>query len=101
MRWTPGGSSDDVEDRRHDSGSGGMQLGGVHLGIGGMLIVLVLSVVFHRNFFALLGMGSGGAPTAVTEQNRVPNSATNRQQDAAENQRFNFFTLVFNTTKHS
>jgi uncharacterized protein len=99
MRWTPGGSSDDVEDRRDDSGSGGMQLGGVHLGIGGMLIVLVLSVVFHRNFFALLGMGSGGAPTAVTEQNRVPNSATNRQQDAAEQPMVQFITFVLNDTQ--
>jgi uncharacterized protein len=99
MRWTPGGSSDDVEDRRDDSGSGGMQLGGVHLGIGGMLIVLVLSLVFHRNFFALLGMGSGGAPTAVTEQNRVPNSATNRQQDAAEQPMVQFITFVLNDTQ--
>src|ERR1700686_3220909 len=99
MRWTPGGSSDDVEDRRDDSGSGGMQLGGVHLGIGGMLIVLVLSVVFHRNFFALLGMGSGGAPTAVTEQNRVPNSATNRQQAAAEQPMVQFITFVLNDTQ--
>ena len=34
------------------------------LGIGGFLIVLVLSLLFHRNFFALLGDGSGG--TAAT-----------------------------------
>jgi len=64
-----------------------------------MLIVLVLSVVFHRNFFALLGMGSGGAPTAVTEQNRVPNSATNRQQDAAEQPMVQFITFVLNDTQ--
>jgi hypothetical protein len=34
----PGGSSDDVEDRR-DEGGGGMQFGGIHLGIGGIVIV--------------------------------------------------------------
>jgi hypothetical protein len=34
MRWTPGGSSDDVKDRRDDtSGGGGFQLGGLHLGL--------------------------------------------------------------------
>jgi predicted metalloprotease len=60
MRWTPGGNSDDVEDRRDDSGSGGMQLGGVHLGVGGLIIVFVLSLLFHRNFFALLGVVQAG-----------------------------------------
>jgi uncharacterized protein len=99
MRWTPGGSSDDVEDRRDDSGSGGMQLGGVHLGIGGMLIVLVLSLVFHRNFFALLGMGSGGASTSVSEPNRVPDSSANRQRDAAEKPTVDFVTFVLNDTQ--
>jgi predicted metalloprotease len=78
MRWTPGGSSDDAEDRRDDSGSGGMQFVGFHLVIGGLIIVFVLSLVFHRNFFALLGSGSGGAPVAVSQQHRAQESpATN------------------------
>jgi hypothetical protein len=34
MRWTPGGRSDDLEDRR-DEGGGGGGVGGVHIGIGG------------------------------------------------------------------
>lgn len=38
MRWTPGGRSDDLEDRRDEGGSG---IGGVHIGIGGFLILLV------------------------------------------------------------
>ena len=99
MRWTPGGNSDDIEDRRDDSGSGGMQIGGVHLGIGGMIIVLVLSLVFHRNFFALLGIGSGGAPTSVTEQNRAPDSEANRRQDASERPLVQFVTFVLNDTQ--
>ncbi|MEY2413748.1 MAG: hypothetical protein QOD84_2354, partial [Acidobacteriaceae bacterium] len=33
MRWTPGGDSSDVEDRRDDGGSGGFQFGGMHLGV--------------------------------------------------------------------
>jgi len=60
MRWTPGGASDDVEDRRNESGGGGFQIGGRHIGLGGFLILLVLSLVFHRNFLALLGPTSGG-----------------------------------------
>jgi len=68
MRWTPGGNSDDVEDRRDDSGSGGMQFGGVHLGVGGLIIVFVLSLLFHRNFFALLGVGTGGHPPPLLDR---------------------------------
>ena len=54
MRWTPGGTSGDIEDRRDDGGGGGgFGFGGMHIGIGGMIILLVLSFVFKRNFFML------------------------------------------------
>jgi len=68
MRWTPGGRSDDLEDRRDDSGGGGgFSFGGVHIGIGGFLILLVLSLVFKRNFLSLAGVGGGfNAPTQVS-----------------------------------
>src|ERR1043166_3379288 len=62
MRWTPGGVSSDVEDRRGSSGGGGFGFGGMHIGIGGALILLVLSLIFHKNFFALLGGGDQTAP---------------------------------------
>ncbi|MFP5286975.1 MAG: neutral zinc metallopeptidase [Thermoanaerobaculia bacterium] len=56
MRWTPRGRSADLEDRR------GMRGGGaVKLGLGGTLILGLLSVVFGTDFFALVG-GGGGAP---------------------------------------
>src|SRR5246127_3818856 len=99
MRWTPGGSSDDVEDRRDEGGSGGMQFGGIHLGIGGFLIVLVLSLVFHRNFFALFGVGTGGGPTAVTERDRAAGSEANREQDESEKPEVQFVTFVLNDTQ--
>jgi uncharacterized protein len=99
MRWTPGGSSDDVEDRRDDSGSGGMQFGGVHLGVGGLIIVFVLSLVFHRNFFALLGMGSNAAPTAVTQQDQPARTEANRAKDESEKPEVQFVTFVLNDTQ--
>jgi predicted metalloprotease len=97
MRWTPGGSSDDVEDRRDDSGSGGMQFGGMHIGIGGAILILILSLVFHRNFFALLS--NGGAPAAVTQENRGEPSAANRERDKAEQPLVEFVTFVLNDTQ--
>src|SRR5438067_2511131 len=80
MKWTPGGTSGDIEDRRdEDSGGGGFQFGGMHLGIGGALILLVLSLVFHQNFFALLNGGGGGGTSGAPSAN-YPNRARDQQE---------------------
>jgi hypothetical protein len=58
MRWTPGDRSD-IEDMRGASGGGGF--GMVPLGIGGVIIVALLSMFTAVNFFSILG---GGSPTS-------------------------------------
>lgn len=73
MRWTPGRRSKNLEDRRGAaSGSRGIRLGsgsgirglrGGGLGIGGILLLVVLSLVFKRDFLGLL---AGNAPTATS-----------------------------------
>lgn len=61
MRWTPGGKSSNVEDRR---GMGGLGKG---LGIGGTVIVLALSLLTGRNLFSDLGVQPGvGTGTAMS-----------------------------------
>ena len=62
MRWTPGGLSSDVEDRRGDSGGGG-GLGGGGLGIVGFLILLVVSLVTGRNYIGAYFSSGGAAHT--------------------------------------
>ena len=61
MRWTPGGRSPNLEDRR--SMGGGMGRG---LGIGGTVVVLALSLIFGRDLFSDLGVapavGAAAAP---------------------------------------
>jgi uncharacterized protein len=59
MRWTPGGVSGDVEDRR---GQGGFRMGGPQLGLGGTLLLLLLSVIFGRNFLSFFSGAPGGEP---------------------------------------
>ena len=60
MRWSPGDRSD-IEDDRSTTGG---RFGVAHLGIGGFLILLVLSWATGTNLFSLLGTGdsspSGG-----------------------------------------
>ncbi len=68
MEWTPGGLSNDVEDRRDDSGGGGGfgggGFGGGGIGIVGFLVLLVVSLITGRNFLGgLFNGGSSGAPT--------------------------------------
>lgn len=78
MRWTPGGRSKNLEDRRGASsgggGGGGFGLGGGggfgggRLGLGGIVILIILSLVFKQDFLGLLGGGGGASAPAVQEE---------------------------------
>lgn len=89
MRWTPGGRSDDVEDRRDEGGGGG--IGGVHIGIGGFLILLVLSLVFKKDFFSLLS-NQGVSPGQTVTQ-------PDPQRDAREEPLVQFISFVLDDTQ--
>ena len=80
MRWTPGGPSPNLEDRR--SMGGGIGRG---LGIGGTVVVLALSLLFGRNLFNDLGVEPGVAATGA------PMSAAD---SAAEESEVQFISFV-------
>jgi len=67
MRLGDDGDRGNVEDRR---GQGMMGGAGLKLGLGGTVVLLVLSVVFKQDFFSLLGAqpGSGGGGAGVPAQ---------------------------------
>jgi hypothetical protein len=94
MRWTPGGQNDDIEDRRDDSGSGGYGgtgIGGIHLGIGGTIVVGILSLVFHQNLFTLF---SGPAAGPVARPASAPRGVPNRELDSREKPEVEFVSFV-------
>jgi predicted metalloprotease len=81
MRWQRGTSDADIEDRRGSSGGGSRGFpggGGLRLGLGGLILVGILSLVFKQNFFALLDnvptdsamtqAGPSGQPAAATPE---------------------------------
>jgi predicted metalloprotease len=62
MRWTPGGESPNIEDRR-GQGGGFLPGGRAGMGIGGAVVLLVLSLIFGRDFVTGdTTSGNTGAP---------------------------------------
>ena len=85
MRWTPGGDSGDVEDRRSEGGGGG----GIRIGIGGLIVLGILSVIFRTD---LISPFLGGTTSAPTE------SVPDPQRDAAEKPAADFVNFVAKDT---
>jgi uncharacterized protein len=68
MRWTPGGTSSDIEDRRGEGGGG---FRGTHLSVGGAIVLLLLSIIFKHDFISsFFGSSSGG--TAARQSSPAP-----------------------------
>lgn len=88
MEWTPGGTSNDIEDRRDESGSGGggFGFGGIHIGCGGLILLGILSLLFHKNLFTLLSSQPGASVT----QSAQPDYA----QDQREQPEVQFISFV-------
>ena len=88
MRWSDEGRSSDLEDRRGETPGG---FGLPHIGIGGAIILLVLSLVFHRNFFALL---SGGSLSGGSTQ-------THPVEDSTEEPKVHFVSFVLDDAQRT
>ena len=73
MRWEGNRESDNVEDRRDDSGGGGggggLGFGLPHVGVGGIILALIGAFVFHINPLTVLGLLSGGSGSMPVQDN--------------------------------
>jgi len=97
MRWNRDEEiSPDIEDRRGEGGGGGgfgFGGGGMRLGLGGIIVLGILSLVFKQNFFALLDSNpSPGAarPSAVDVTHSGPPVA----QSSEDTERVKFVSFV-------
>jgi hypothetical protein len=65
MRLDPG-DSNEVEDRRNEGGGGGgFAIGGRHIGIGGIIVLGILSLVFKRDLISPF-LGTSGSTSSST-----------------------------------
>lgn len=92
MRWTPGGRSRNLEDRRGAGGSGmggmgggGFRGGGVRLGVGGMLVLIVLSYVFKTDLVTPITGGGGMQPAPSAQQAPLNDASEERMVQFVSN----------------
>ena len=78
MRWTPGDRSN-IEDARGRSGVG--LRGGVPIGIGGLLVLMVLSWATGTNFLSLLSGGDATLTDRGSSGTSASSPAEERQVD--------------------
>jgi hypothetical protein len=81
MKWTSGNRGS-IEDMRGSSGGRGIRAGG--LGVGGLLLMLVLSWATGIDFLSLLGTGGGGAPTSSVSPGGAPPATTAAEEAAVD-----------------
>ena len=87
MRWTPGGRSRNLDDLRGQTGGGGFRMGmGGGMGIGGLIVAIVLSLIFGGDFF---GGGSTESPGDVAVGESAPVQST-----AEEEKRIQFMSFL-------
>lgn len=88
MRWTPGGVSGNIEDRR----SGGGGFGGKGVGIGGLAVAAVLSLIFGRDFVSPMLSSGDGAPA---------NPQATERRNRAEQPRVEFVSFVLDDAQQT
>jgi hypothetical protein len=93
MDWEKGRESDNVVEDDGGGGGGvggggGMQFGGFHIGLGGILVIVVVSLLFGKNPLQILSLLSGGDSGAPTVQRTPTGSEGRPSTESDETHRF-------------
>ena len=91
MRWSPGGVSRDIEDRRSFGGGGGFRGPGMRLGLGSTLVLIVLGLIFKQDF---LSMFTGAPAPAVQRQGSA-------DRDPGEQREVQFISFVLDDVQNT
>ena len=92
MKWTPGGSRANVEDRRGARGG----VGRAGMGLGGGAVLLILSLIFGRDFVSGSGAVPGGTVTTTANGEAAPVNETPEERERVE-----FVTFVLNDAQET
>jgi uncharacterized protein len=92
MDWEKGRESGNVVEDQGGGGGGfggggGMQFGGFHIGLGGLVIIVIVSLLFGRNPLEILSLLSGGGDGATVQQ-EAPARADRPSTENDEQHRF-------------
>jgi len=73
-----------------------MGIGPQHIGVGGAVVLLILSLVFHRNFFALFSSGPSADHGVTTSE-----PARSNQTDDKNDEKVQFVSFVLDDVQHT
>ncbi|HEX5580110.1 MAG TPA: neutral zinc metallopeptidase [Gemmatimonadaceae bacterium] len=91
MRWTPGGVSRNIEDRR-----GARMGGGMKMGLGGTVVLLILSLVFGQDFIS----GGGSVPAGSEVTRSAPGDVAGPVAETPEErERVQFVSFVLDSAQ--
>jgi uncharacterized protein len=92
MDWEKGRESDNVVEDDGGGGGGdgggGMQFGGFHIGLGGILVIVVVSLLLGKNPLQILSLLSGGDSGAPAVQQMPTGSEGRPSTESDEQHRF-------------
>jgi hypothetical protein len=99
MDWEKGRESDNVVEDGGGGGGlgggGGMQFGGFHIGIGGLLLIVIVSLVFGKNPLQILALLSGGGSGVAVQEGPRGEDRPSTETDATHR----FVRVVLGSTE--